>query len=79
VHTNQNDMTMTKRKAVRLPKPRFPNDQDEVEARQVGERVVLESADEWSRDFALGTWDGEIERPRSISISKGLRHRKKVR
>jgi antitoxin VapB len=59
--------------AVRLPKScRFPDDQQEVLVRRVGKRVILEPADEWSSEFlgALGTWDEEIERPRSSAIAK---------
>jgi antitoxin VapB len=59
--------------AVRLPKScRFPEDQQEVVARRVGKRVILEPADEWSREFveALGAWPEEIERPRAEAISK---------
>lgn len=59
--------------AVRLPKScRFPEDQQEVVARRVGKRVILEPADEWSSDFveALGAWSEEIERPRARAISK---------
>ena len=59
--------------AVRLPKScRFPDDQQEVIARRIGKRVILEPADEWSSDFveALGAWDEPIERPRAGAISK---------
>jgi len=59
--------------AVRLPKScRFPEDQNEVVARRVGRKVVLEPADEWAPDFidALGAWTDEIQRPRSRKISK---------
>jgi antitoxin VapB len=59
--------------AVRLPKScRFPDDQHEVVVRRVGKRLILEPADEWSSDFvgALGAWREQIERPRSLAISK---------
>jgi antitoxin VapB len=58
--------------AVRLPKScRFPDDQKEVLVRRVGRRVILEPADEWSREFleALGAWNEPIERPPSRPIS----------
>jgi antitoxin VapB len=59
--------------AVRLPKScRFPDDQHEVLARRVGRRVILEPADEWSKDFLeiLGAWHDEIPRPKAASVSK---------
>jgi antitoxin VapB len=59
--------------AVRLPKAcRFPDDQREVLVHRVGRRVILEPADEWSKEFleTLGAWKEEIERPRSRPISK---------
>jgi antitoxin VapB len=59
--------------AVRLPKScRFPDDQKEVLVHRVGRRVILEPADEWSKEFleALGALKEDIERPRSEPISK---------
>jgi virulence-associated protein VagC len=59
--------------SVRLPKScRFPEDQQEVVARRVGRKVILEPADEWSSDFigALGSWSGEIERPATRPIGR---------
>jgi len=59
--------------AVRLPKScRFAEDQHEVVARRVGRKVILEPADEWSRDFidALGSWPEEIERPKARPIAR---------
>jgi antitoxin VapB len=59
--------------AVRLPKSvRFPDDVQEVTVRKEGRRLILEPPDEWSKEFLemLGTWDEEIERPRSTRIPK---------
>jgi antitoxin VapB len=59
--------------AVRLPKScRFAGDQDEVLAHRVGRKVILEPADEWSREFlaCLGAWVDDIERPSSRRIAK---------
>ena len=59
--------------AVRLPKScRFPDDEQELVARRVGRKVILEPADEWSAAFiaALGAWTEEIERPKSRPIGK---------
>ncbi|HEX7479623.1 MAG TPA: hypothetical protein VF331_17595 [Polyangiales bacterium] len=58
---------------MRLPKScRFSDDQDEVLVHRVGRRVILEPADEWSKEFlaCLGAWTGEFERPSSRRISK---------
>jgi antitoxin VapB len=58
--------------AVRLPKSvRFSDDQREVLVRRVGRKVILEPADEWTRDFiaALGAWDEDIERPKAKPIA----------
>lgn len=59
--------------AVRLPKSvRFPESVREVIARRSGKRVILEPADEWSDEFlaSLGSWDGEIPRPKRTPLSK---------
>jgi antitoxin VapB len=59
--------------AVRLPKScRFPDDQREVTVQRVGRRVILEPADEWTKEFldTFGAWDEPIERPKSRPISK---------
>lgn len=58
---------------MRLPKSvRFPDSQREVLVSRSGRRVILEPADEWTRDFvdALGAWDEEIERPKSQPIAR---------
>ena len=58
---------------VRLPKSCwFPDDQQEVLVRREGRRVILEPADEWSQEFleTLGALTEQIERPRSMPISK---------
>jgi antitoxin VapB len=59
--------------AVRLPKScRFPDDQSEVIVRREGNRVILEPANEWSKELiaALGAWDEEIERPPQRPITE---------
>ena len=59
--------------AVRLPKScRFPEDQQEVLVHRVGRKVILEPADEWPQEFlqCLGAWPSEIERPKSLPLSK---------
>jgi len=56
--------------AVRLPKEcRFAG-QGEVVVRRVGQRVILEAADEWPDAFraCLGAWPGKIPRPRQRRI-----------
>lgn len=61
--------------AVRLPKScRFDDDQDEVIARRVGRKVILEPADVWSDDFlaCLGAWTDDIPRP----AQKQIKHKK---
>lgn len=60
--------------AVRLPKSfRFADDQREVLVHRVGRQVILEPADEWTREFlgALGAWKEPIERPPSRRIGTG--------
>jgi len=57
--------------AVRLPKAcRFPEGQRELIARRVGQKVILEPADEWTPEFiaVLGAWPEEIERPNAGTI-----------
>jgi antitoxin VapB len=57
--------------AVRLPKScRFRDDQEEVFVRREGRQVILEPADEWTRDFldCLGAWHDDIPRPASRPI-----------
>lgn len=52
--------------AVRLPKScRFDDGQEEVIARRVGKKVILEPADAWSEEFlsCLGAWKEDIPRP----------------
>ena len=52
--------------AVRLPKScRFDDGQEEVIARRVGKKVILEPADSWSEEFlgCLGAWKEDIPRP----------------
>ena len=52
--------------AVRLPKScRFDDGQEEVIARRVGKKVILEPADSWSEEFlgCLGGWKEDIPRP----------------
>jgi antitoxin VapB len=52
--------------AVRLPKScRFDDGQEEVIARRVGRKVILEPADSWSEEFlgCLGAWKEDIPRP----------------
>jgi antitoxin VapB len=52
--------------AVRLPKScRFDEGQEEVIARRVGKKVILEPVDAWSDEFlgCLGAWKGDIPRP----------------
>ena len=59
--------------AVRLPKScRFSDDQEEVLAHRVGRRVILEPADEWSKDFlaCLGAWSEQTERPSARRVAK---------
>lgn len=59
--------------AVRLPKScRFPDGQSEVNVRRDGNRVILEPAEEWSKEFleVLGAWDEEIERPPQRPITE---------
>jgi antitoxin VapB len=59
--------------AVRLPKScRFPDDQSEVIVRRDGNRVILEPAEEWSKEFLemLGAWNEEIEVPRGRPMSE---------
>jgi antitoxin VapB len=59
--------------AVRLPKScSFPKDLKEVTIRKEGRRVILEPADEWSKEFLemLGTWDEEIDVPRGRPITE---------
>lgn len=59
--------------AVRLPRScRFPEDQGEVLVYREGRRVVLEPVDEWPPAFerCLGAWRDEIERPRSMPVTK---------
>ena len=61
--------------AVRLPKAcRFP-EAEEVVARRVGRRVVLEPVDEWPDQFraCLGAWREEIPRP-AQRLVRGLRN-----
>ena len=59
--------------AVRLPKScSFPKGLSEVIVRKEGRRVILEPADEWSKEFIemLGTWDEEIDVPRGRPITE---------
>lgn len=52
--------------AVRLPKDcRFPEDQQEVVVRKVGQSVILEPVDAWPRAFlaCIGSWKEEIPCP----------------
>ena len=59
--------------AVRLPKSvRFPDDQREVIVHRVGRRVILEPADEWSREYLeiLGALPEDVERPRFRPVSR---------
>lgn len=59
--------------AVRLPKScSFPKGLSEVTVRKEGRRVILEPADEWSKEFLemLGTWDEEIDVPRGLPITE---------
>ena len=59
--------------AVRLPKScRFEDGQEEVIARRVGKKVILEPADGWSEGFlaCLGAWKEDIPRPAQKSIAK---------
>ncbi|MGQ0652672.1 MAG: antitoxin [Betaproteobacteria bacterium] len=59
--------------AVRLPRScRFADDQDEVLARRVGRRVILEPADEWSEAFlaCLGAWSEDMPRPSGRRIGQ---------
>ena len=59
--------------AVRLPKSfRFADDQREVLVHRVGRRVILEPAEEWTREFlgALGAWKEPIERPPSQQVGR---------
>ncbi len=58
---------------MRLPKScRFADGQREVLVRRVGRRVVLEPADEWTKEFrgTLGAWKGQIKRPRGRPVTK---------
>lgn len=59
--------------AVRLPKSfRFPEGQTEVTVRRKGRQVILEPANEWSKEFIemLGAWDEEIDVPRGLPITE---------
>ncbi|MBK8253383.1 MAG: AbrB/MazE/SpoVT family DNA-binding domain-containing protein [Polyangiaceae bacterium] len=59
--------------AVRLPREcRFPAGQREVSVRREGNRVILESADEWPADFkkCLGAYRSEIPRPPQVRVKK---------
>ena len=59
--------------AVRLPKScRFEEGQEEVIARRVGKKVILEPADGWSEEFlaCLGAWKEDIPRPAQRSMAK---------
>jgi len=57
--------------AVRLPKEcRFVSER-EVLVHREGRRVILEPADEWSKEFraSLGSWPGDIPRPKGQKIT----------
>ena len=57
--------------AVRLPKECRFRENAEVIVRRQGKRVIIEPADEWSKEFlaCLGAWDGKmIPRPRQKPI-----------
>jgi antitoxin VapB len=57
--------------AVRLPKEcRFVAER-EVLVHREGRRVILEPADEWSKEFraSLGSWPGDIPRPKGQKIA----------
>jgi antitoxin VapB len=58
--------------AVRLPKECRFVAQDEVLVYREGRRVILEPADEWSKDFlaSLGSWAEDIPRPRQRAVSR---------
>lgn len=58
--------------AVRLPKECRFVAQREVLVRREGRRVILEPADEWSKEFraALGSWSGDIPRPKQPNLGK---------
>ena len=58
--------------AVRLPKECRFVAQREVLVRREGRRVILEPADEWSKEFrsCLGSWSGDIPRPRQQKLSE---------
>ena len=58
--------------AVRLPKARRFEGQDEVRVHREGGRVILEPADEWSAAFlaCLGQWKEPIERPKQQPLSR---------
>ena len=58
---------------MRLPKScRFSDELHEVLVRRVGRKVILEPANDWSKDFleCLGAWAEDIERPASRPIIK---------
>ncbi len=57
--------------AVRLPKSCRFRDEEELVARRVGNRVVLEPADQWSQAFldCLGAWKDDIPRPPGRSLA----------
>jgi antitoxin VapB len=57
--------------AVRLPKECRFIAQREVLVRREGRRVILEPADEWSKEFrsCLGSWSGNIPRPEQQKVS----------
>ena len=58
--------------AVRLPKECRFVAQREVLVRREGRRVILEPADEWSKEFraCLGSWSGDIPRPKQKKLSE---------
>ena len=58
--------------AVRLPKAYRFASQHEVVVRREGRRVILEPADEWSREFraCLGSVTEELPRPKQERLTR---------